>query len=151
MDGDELSQLAITPARSDADLEAMIDVRRAVTPEARPAVENLRHNLESNERLDYVVARIGGSPVGCAFVEASGSVARGDVAVVPHRRRRGVGMAMLAEVRRRAAAFGRNRVQGEVGESDADSRAFLEHRGFVQVGAQKALVLELDRLEPPEV
>ena len=135
MHGDELSQLAIAPARSDADLEAMIDVRRAVTPEARPAVENLRHNLESNELLDYLVARIGDAPVGCAFVEAFGSVARGDVAVVPHRRRRGLGTAVLAEVRRRAAASA-GIALGEVVETDADSRAFLERRGFVQVGAQ---------------
>ena len=35
----ELS-LAITPAETDADLEAMIHVRSLVTPEAHPTVEN---------------------------------------------------------------------------------------------------------------
>jgi len=38
-----------------------------------------------------------------------------------------------------------------VQESDAESRAFFEHRGFVPVGGEKAVVLELEGIEPPEV
>jgi len=151
MHATELSQLAIDDVQEDADFEAMIHVRRLVTPEARPTVENLRHNLKSKEELHYLVARIVGEPVACGFVEAWGSVAIADIAVVPAARRRGVGTAMLAEFSRRAGGFGKDEIQGEVKESDADSRAFLERRGFVQVGAEKALVLELEGLEPPEV
>ncbi len=147
----ELSQLAITPVETDADLEAMIHVRRLVTPEARPTVENLRHNLESKEELHYLVARAGEEPVACAFVESWTETAAGDIAVVPAARRRGVGSAMLAEISRRARGFGKDSIQGEVKESDAESRAFLERRGFVQVGAEKAVVLELNGTEPPEV
>jgi GNAT superfamily N-acetyltransferase len=151
MHANELSQLAISPAETDADLEAMIHVRGLVTPEAHPAVENLRHNLDAKEDLHYLVARFGGEPVGCAFVEPWGSVAACDIAVVPAARRRGVGTAMLAEISSRAQGFGKDKLQGEVKESDGDSRAFLERRGFVRVGAEKALVLELEGLEPPEV
>ena len=151
MHGNELSQLAIAPAETDADLEAMIHVRRLVTPEAQPAVENLRHNLESKEDLHYVVARIGEEPVACGFVEPWGSVAAGDIAVIPGSRRRGVGSAMLAEISARAGGLGKDSLQGEVKESDGDSRAFLERRGFVRVGAEKALVLELEGMEPPEI
>jgi GNAT superfamily N-acetyltransferase len=151
MHANELSQLAIAPAETDDGLEAMIHVRALVSPEARPTVENLRHNLEAKEQLDYLVARIGDEPVSCAFVEAWGSVAMADVAVVPDARRRGVGSAMLAEVSRRARSFRKDSVQGEVKESDAESRAFLERRGFVRVGAEKALVLELDGIEAPVV
>jgi GNAT superfamily N-acetyltransferase len=74
-----------------------------------------------------------------------------DVAVVPDARRRGVGSAMLAEVSRHARDFGKESVQGEVKESDTESRAFLERRGFVKVGAEKALVLELATHEPAPV
>jgi len=147
----ELSQLAITPVETDADLEAMIHVRRLVTPEARPTVENLRHNLESKEELHYLVARAGEEPVACAFVESWTETAAGDIAVVPAARRRGIGSAMLAELSRRARGFGKGTIQGEVKESDAESRAFLERRGFVQVGAEKAVVLDLNGTEPPEV
>jgi hypothetical protein len=69
MHASELSQLAIHPAESDADLEAMIHVRGLVTPEAHPTVEILRFNLESNPDLVYLVARLGGEPVACGFVE----------------------------------------------------------------------------------
>jgi len=147
----ELPQLAIAPAESDADLEAMIHVRRLVTPEAHPTLENLRFNLESKDELAYLVARLGEEPVACGFVEAWTAFAVGDVAVVPEQRRRGIGTAMLAELSRRARDFGKYELQGEVKEIDAETRAFLERRGFVQVGAEQAVVLELDGIDPPAV
>ena len=51
---------------------------------------------------------------------------------------------MLADVSARARGFGNDSIQGEVRENDAESRAFLERRGFVQVGAEKAVVLDLE-------
>src|SRR5213078_4911771 len=111
MHANELSQLAIAPAETDADLEVMIHVRSLVTPEAHPAVENLRHNLDSKEELDYLVARVDEEPVACAFVEPWGSVAAADIAVVPEHRRRGVGSAMLAEISRRARGFGKDAIR----------------------------------------
>jgi GNAT superfamily N-acetyltransferase len=104
----ELSQLAVTRAETDADLEAMIHVRGLVTPEAHPTVENVRFNHESNESLLYLVARLGNEPVGCGFVEPWGPFAAGDIAVVPARRRRGIGGAMLAEIARRARELGKD-------------------------------------------
>ena len=149
MHASELSQLVIAPAETDADLEAMIQVRRLVTPEARPTVEILRFNLDANSDLVYLVARAGGEPVACGFVEPSGPYAAGDVAVVPEHRRRGVGSSMLAELSRRARALGKDELQGEVKESDPESSAFLERRGFVKVGAERAVVLALEGVEPP--
>jgi mycothiol synthase len=149
MHASELSQLVIAPAETDADLEAMIQVRRPVTPEARPTVESLRFNLDANSDLAYLVGRAGGEPVACGFVEPSGPYAVGDVAVVPEHRRRGVGSSMLAELSRRARALGKDELQGEVKESDPESSAFLERRGFVKVGAERAVVLALEGVEPP--
>jgi mycothiol synthase len=149
MHASELSQLVIAPAGTDADLEAMIHVRRLVTPEARPTVESLRFNRDANPDLAYLVARAGGEPVACGFVEPSGPYAAGDVAVVPEHRRRGVGSSMLAELSRRARALGKDELQGEVKESDPGSIAFLERRGFVKVGAERAVVLALEGVEPP--
>src|SRR6184192_3485690 len=107
-------ELRIEPVRSDADLEAMVDVCRLVRPESFPGVENLRHNLEAKERLEYLVARLGDEPVSCAFVEPRGSIAAGDVAVVPARRGQGVGSAVLAEISRLAGGLGKDTIQGEV-------------------------------------
>jgi GNAT superfamily N-acetyltransferase len=143
--------LSIVRVRSDADLEAMVDVCRLVRPEAFPAAENLRHNLDAKPDLAYLVARLGDEAVSCAFVEPRGSVAAGDVAVVPARRGQGIGSAVLAEVSRVAADLGKDTLRGEVKQSDPESRAYLERRGFEAVGAEQAVVLELAGLEPPDV
>jgi len=154
MQNAELAQLAITrvEAASDADLEAMVEVRRRATPDAPPPqVENLRFSLEAKPELVFLVARLGGEPVACGYVEGWSAFATADVVVVPDRRRLGVGSAVLADISARARAFGNDSVQGEVRENDAESRAFLERRGFVQVGAEKAVVLELEGSDAPAV
>jgi mycothiol synthase len=142
--------LVISTVRSDADLEDMIRVQALVRPEWQPKLENLRHHLDSNPDLTYFVGRLGKEPVACGFVEPWGPFSNGDVAVVPARRRSGIGSALLAEVSSRARGFGKTEIQGEVQESDAESRAFFDRRGFVPVGGEKALVLELDGIEPAE-
>lgn len=146
----ELSELAIRSAETDADLEAWSHVYRLVTPDANPAIEILRFNLDSKEQLSYLIARLDDEPVACGLVEPMGPFANADIAVVPSARRRGIGSAMLAEISRRARGLDRDSLQGEVKESDAGSQAFLERRGFVKVGAEKALVFELAELDPPE-
>jgi GNAT superfamily N-acetyltransferase len=144
-------ELTIVPARTDADLEAMIEVCRLVRPESFPAAETLRHNLEAKENLEYLIARLGDEPVSCAYVEPRGALAAGDVAVAPARRGQGVGSAVLAEVSKVARELGKDTIQGEVKQTDAESRAYFERRGFAAVGAERAVVLELGGLEPPEV
>jgi len=143
--------LAIAPVRSDADLEAMIRVQALVRPNWQPKLENLRHNLDSNPNLTYFVGRLGEEPVACGFVEPWGELAQGDLAVVPARRRQGIGSSLFAEISARGRTLGTGQIQGEVQESDAESRAFFEHRGFVPVGGEKAVVLELEGIDPPEV
>ena len=149
MSATELSQLAIAPAETDADLEAMIHVRRLVTPEARPTVDNLRFNLNAHDGLVYLVARARAEPVACGFVHPLPPVAFGDIAVAPEHRRRGVGAAMLAALSARARAAGNTELQGEVKASDTESRVFLERRGFVKVGGEEAVVLDLDAIDEP--
>ena len=144
--------LAIAPVRSDADLEAMIHVQALVRPEWQPKLENLRHHLDSNPDLTYFVGRLGDEPVACGFVEPWGRpLSQGDAAVVPARRRSGIGTALFGELCARARSLGREEIQGEVQESDVESRAFFERRGFVPVGGEKAVVLELEPLDAPNV
>jgi GNAT superfamily N-acetyltransferase len=129
----------------------MIDVRARATPEEVPDLENLRFNVGGNELLTYTVARLGEEPVGCGYVRASGAVALAHVVVVPDRRRRGIGSALLDDVRERARALAKETLQGEVRESDPTSRVFLEHRGFVRVGGEKAVALDLATIGEPAV
>ena len=145
----ELTGLALAPAETDADLEAMVAVRKEVTPEARPTVENLRFNLDSKPGLTYVVGRVDGEAVACGFVEPWPSFAWGDIAVVPEWRRRGIGSAVLADLSGRARMLGKDKIQFEVKQTDDESRAFVERRGFERVGGEEAVILDLDGIEAP--
>jgi mycothiol synthase len=147
------ADVAITSvdAANDADLEAMVKIRRGAAPDLAPTVENLRFQLESKAKLAYVVARLGREPVACGYVEGWTPFAVGDVTVVPEHRRRGIGAFLLADVSKRARDFGNDTIQGEIRESDEQSRGFLERRGFVQVGAEKAMALDLEGIDPPAV
>ena len=140
--------LEVVRVESDADLEVMIDVRAAANPPGfpRPPIENLRHNLKSNPELTYLVARLDGEPAGCGFVEPEEDYASGHCVVVPALRGRGIGSTLLAELARRAD---RSELQGEVSEGDAESRAFLERRGYRKVGGEQAVSLDLVGYKPP--
>jgi GNAT superfamily N-acetyltransferase len=143
--------LTIQPATTDAELEALLDVRRRASPEEVPMLENLRFELERKASLTYVVARADDEPVGCGFVEAWIDQAIGHVVVVPERRRHGIGSALLTDVRERARGYGKDVLQGEVRESDSQAREFLERRGFVKIGGEQAVALDLASIAEPAV
>jgi GNAT superfamily N-acetyltransferase len=141
--------LSVVRAHTDADLEAMIAVRVAADPDGPPPrLENLRHNLAANEMLVYVVARLGGEPSGCGFVDPwPDDLAHAHLVVVPALRRRGIGSALLAELGRRALEAGRPELEGQLVESHVESQDYLERRGYRIVGGEKAVALDLTGLE----
>ena len=70
---------------------------------------------------------------------------------VPERHRgRGVGAALLAELSERARRLGKEGLVTESRAHDAYSIAFLERRGFVELGRSAKYVLELSTYEEPE-
>jgi mycothiol synthase len=143
--------LTIVAARTDADLEAMIEVRATADPDRPPPrIENLRHNLASQRALTFVVARLDERAVACGFVYADlPDYAEAHLVVVPAARRRGIGSALLAELGTLARAARKGELQGEVRESDEESRAYCERRGFRVVGGEKAVALELEAIAAP--
>jgi mycothiol synthase len=145
-----LPGLVISRVQTDADIEAMISVRRRTDPDLPPPrLENLRHALEANRALTFLIARLDDAPVGCGFVETVGApCADGHLAVIEESRQRGIGSALLADVSGRAAARGKSELQGEARESDAESRAYFERRGYRVVGGEQAVVLDLDAIDP---
>jgi mycothiol synthase len=145
--------LSVARVHTDADLEAMIAVRSAADPDRPPPrLDNLRHNLAANETLVYVVARLGGEPSGCGFVDPwPDDLAHAHFVTVPALRRRGIGSALLAELGRRALGAGRPELEGQVVESHVESQDYLERRSFRVVGGEKAVALDLTGLEPEPV
>lgn len=104
------------------------------------ALEELRANLSDDAYAQHVVllALDDGDPVGCAWVELPLQDNREtvfvEVHVVPERRRRGVGSALLERCRAVAREHGRSRVYAEttwdVAETTGPGLAFAEHHGF---------------------
>lgn len=126
--------IVVRPAETDADLEAWIQVRRAVLPnESAGTLTELRQQ-EDPERL-LLIAELDEGLAG------SGLSVRSDISdrfflaprVLPHRRRRGVGTALLRELVAHAESY-----VGEVSLviEDEGSRAFAERFGFREVGRQ---------------
>jgi GNAT superfamily N-acetyltransferase len=123
--------LDIRPASTDADLELLISVRRRVDPDVHPQLANLRHFLDTTTTGTYLLARAGGEAAGCAFVDGSADeFAEASFEVVPERRGRGVGGALLRAVSAHARSHGYVRLRLEAKEDDRASIAFLERRGF---------------------
>jgi mycothiol synthase len=143
--------LQVERAESDADLEAMIAVRAAADPDRPPPrIENLRHNLARKDTLTYLAARLEGQPVGSAWVDPwPPEHADAQVVVVPAARRRGIGSALLAHIGTHARTAGKHELQGTVAESDRESLAFFERRGYRIVGSEKVVALDLAAADAP--
>jgi GNAT superfamily N-acetyltransferase len=78
-------------------------------------------------------------------------VARAELDVMPERRDRGLGSAMLAAIGGWARERGYAELLGPVAEDDPASIAWAERRGFREVGRNSLLVLDLADLEAPEI
>jgi GNAT superfamily N-acetyltransferase len=73
------------------------------------------------------------------------------VRVVGDARERGVGSALLHELSSWARGLGYTELMGPVKEVDHDSQAWASRRGFVEVGRNSMLVLDLTAIEAPAV
>jgi mycothiol synthase len=138
--------IVVRPAETDADLEAWIHIRRAVLPnESAGTLTELRQR-EDPERL-LLIAELGDGFAG------SGLSVRSDISdrfflaprVLPDRRRRGVGTALLRELVAHAESY-----VDEVSLviEDEGSRAFAERFGFLEVGRQVEQVKVLGEDSP---
>ena len=105
------------------------------------------------EDMVWLVAERGGHAVGAALALVGWhnprhvGIAR--VAVLPEHRGAGVGTQLWHTVSRWLDERRVTEVEGEVRDGDADSLAWVQRRGFAEVGRNSRLVLELDRVERP--
>ena len=103
----------------------------------------------------WFLAADDGRDVGAAFGiggwhEPPG-VARGEVRVVPDRRGRGIGAELLRRLSAWASGLGYSELIGEVREADPGSVAWTGRQGYVEVGRNSKLVLELAGVDAPAV
>ena len=137
------------------DLEGWVTTRRAVPDSDTATVEDYLDWRRQAPGLQWLVAEEDGESVGVGMVvpgwHAPPDVSELDVQVLPERRGRGVGSALLDELAHRSDALGRPVLQAQVRELDADSLSWAERRGFSEIGRESRLVLELAGIEAPEV
>jgi GNAT superfamily N-acetyltransferase len=121
--------ISLREARTDADLEAWIGVRRAVP-------ERLLHLAELDGRL-----------AGTGLADRSDVGDRFTVKprVLPWARRLGVGAALLHALTGHAERFGVEAVASDLEEPEA--RGFAERFGFREIGREVELALALKRME----
>ncbi len=92
-----------------------------------------------------------GTAIGIGGWHSPEGVARGEIRVVEDARRRGVGSALLGELSGWARGLAYVELTGPVKEDDEASLAWAERRGFVEVGRNSMLVLDLTAIEAPRV
>ncbi len=137
------------------ELPGWVETRKAVPQSDTGTVEDYADWKRQAPQMAWLVAEEEGERVAVGMVvpgwHAPPDVSEVDVQVLPERRGRGLGSALLDEVARRSEALGRPVLQAEVRELDAESLAWAERRGFREVGRESRLVLELAGIEAPDV
>jgi len=136
-------------------LERWLAVANAVSPRKKRTATGLHDWRRQAEDMVWLLASDDGvaAGVGLAYVGwfSLPGVAGGDIAVLPDRRGRGTGSALYSALSVWAAARGAREIELHVGEDDPDSLAWTTRRGFVEVGRNSRMVLDLEAIEEPAV
>jgi GNAT superfamily N-acetyltransferase len=143
--------LEIKPITDDVDLALALELHNQVRPDDALTLADVRSFIEqTSEYADYIAA-VDGVAVGMAYAcllhERSEPLV--DLVVAPAKRRRGLGGALYARVSEWASERGRQALDVAVEEADPDSAAFANRRGFVEVGREIRLALDLLQATPP--
>ncbi|MRG96276.1 GNAT family N-acetyltransferase [Polyangium spumosum] len=146
----------IVIVEDDEALRGWVDVVDAADVWGVPSFEDARYLRGLHPgRVDWVL-QYDGRPVGAAFVRPAGGGSAGPcgvagVWVIPAFRRRGLGSILHHALSEHARRLGLRELQIEAHESQRDARAYLERRGYEEIGREVELVLELDAVPMPEV
>jgi mycothiol synthase len=143
--------IALRPCETDSDLEAWLAVRRAVLPNERTAsLDELKGGIKPGDL--HVLAELDGELAGSGLVNRS-DTGNAHVAprVLPDKRGRGVGAALLEHLAQHAAAEGYTRAGSHVAADDERSLAFARRFGFEELRRDVQQVLDVTVREPREV
>lgn len=138
----------------DGELERWVAAMRAVDADTGTAEDYVDWRRQAQETVWLLASAEGrdlGAGIGIGGWHEPPGVARGDVRVVGGGRGSGIGTALLERLGRWASELGYAELLGEVRELDADSLAWTQRRGFVEVGRNSRLVLDLTTIEAPAV
>jgi GNAT superfamily N-acetyltransferase len=136
------------------ELDRWVAASKAALDEVDTAEGYLDWKRQARETIWLLASENGrdvGTGIGVGGWHSPEGVARAEVRVVGDARGRGVGSALLAELSVWARGLGYGELTGGVKEVDAESLAWAGRRGFVEVGRNSMLVLDLTAIEAPPV
>jgi GNAT superfamily N-acetyltransferase len=136
------------------ELDRWVAAAKAALDEVDTAEGYLDWKRQARETIWLLASENGrdvGTGIGVGGWHSPEGVARAEVRVVGDARGRGVGSALLAELSVWARGLGYGELMGGVKEVDAESLAWAGRRGFVEVGRNSMLVLDLTAIEAPPV
>ncbi len=136
------------------ELERWIATARAALDEADTAEGYLDWKRQARETIWLLASAAGrdvGTAIGVGGWHSPEGVARAEIRVVADARAGGVGSALLADLSAWARPLGYRELTAPVKEDDPASLAWAERRGFVEVGRNSLLVLDLTAIEAPRV
>ena len=146
--------IELRACENDADYEAWVGVRRAVLPTERsPTLDELYTYIQPGDL--HVLAFLDGELAGSGLANRSDIAGRAHVAprVLPERRCKGVGSALLNRLAEHAVAQGYGRAGSNVAGADEPSVAFAGKFGFEEQrrDVQQVRVLQGDVPPPRDV
>jgi GNAT superfamily N-acetyltransferase len=139
--------ISLRPCETDSDYEAWLAVRRAVLPNERaPGLDELRSSIKPGDL--NVLAELDGGLAGSGLVNRS-DTGNAHVAprVLPDKRGRGVGTALLEHLTAHALSQGYSRAGSHVAGDDDRSIAFAHRFGFEELRRDVQQVLEVGASE----
>jgi GNAT superfamily N-acetyltransferase len=139
----------------EASVERLVAVHNAVLPDDAVGTEELIDWRRQAEDMVWLVAvdqgRDVGAGVGVVGWHSEPGTARVEAWTLPDARGQGVGSAVLGELLTWCAGHGCVAVETSVSEVDDASLGWAGRRGFVEVGRNSRLVLDLDTIQAPAV
>ena len=136
------------------ELERWVATSKAAVDEADTVEGYLDWKRQARETTWLLASQDGrdvGTAIGVGGWHAPDGVARGEVRVVPGARGGGIGSSLLRELSAWARGLGYGELMGPVKEVDGASLGWATRRGFVEVGRNSTLVLDLTAIEAPPV
>ena len=146
----------IRPVESEAGTQLSVGIWNAVYPTMPASLADvLDYQRSCLGHLDAVADR-GADAAGSGFVviephQAGRVVARAMLAVLPEHRRQGVGTALYRTVSTWAREQSKDTLETWVLESEPDGLDYATKRGFVEVGREQMVALDLGGVEEPYV
>jgi GNAT superfamily N-acetyltransferase len=146
--------IEIRPSATPGEEQLSLEIYNTVWPKDAVSMANVESFKKGSISYVDLIAYQDGTPGGCVAGAILRSRPRNPyvlLTVLSERRRRGLGTALYRALSEWLRPQGVHELHGPVSEDDAESLAFAERRGFVEIARDSRMILELGSFEPPSV